>query len=490
VIAGLVALTDLGDDRRLLADRLDPALTSSLRLSAALLNEETGVRGYALGRDPGFLEPYRRGRREEEGALADLERELRGQDPQLQAVTEDARASAATWRREFAEPAIRSVRAGRRLSVRASAGQALFDHVRTRLDRLDHTLQVRRDRARVQLDQAAKRVTVIFVVFGGLLLVTVLMAAGVLRTVVVAPLGRLAERVRAVARGDFARKVEGDGAWEVVTLAGDVDAMRTRIVTELDTLAATRDDLERSNAELEQFAYVASHDLQEPLRKVASFTQMLARRYEGKLDERADQYIGFAVDGAKRMQELINDLLAFSRVGRLSTEAAAEVDTADLVARAETTLAARLEESGGRVVVEGELPVVRGEAGLLALVFVNLIGNGLKFRGPEPPLVRVSAHRDGDFWRFTVADNGIGIEAEYADRIFIIFQRLHPRTSYEGTGIGLAMCRKVIEYHGGRIWLDTAAGGGAVFHFTLPVAAPAAPGGATPETHPEEASTP
>jgi light-regulated signal transduction histidine kinase (bacteriophytochrome) len=217
---------------------------------------------------------------------------------------------------------------------------------------------------------------------------------------------------------------------------------------------------------------------------------MLARRYEGKLDERADQYIGFAVDGAKRMQELINDLLAFSRVGRLSTEAAAEVDTADLVARAETTLAARLEESGGRVVVEGELPVVRAEAGLLALVFVNLIGNGLKFRGPEPPLVRVSAHRDGDFWRFTVADNGIGIEAEYADRIFIIFQRLHPRASYEGTGIGLAMCRKVIEYHGGRIWLDTAAGGGAVFHFTLPVAAQAAPGGATPETHPEEASTP
>jgi light-regulated signal transduction histidine kinase (bacteriophytochrome) len=297
--------------------------------------------------------------------------------------------------------------------------------------------------------------------------------------------------VRRVAGGDFRQRVEADGAREVVELGEDVEAMRRRIVAELEALGATRDDLERSNAELEQFAYVASHDLQEPLRKVASFTQMLARRYEGQLDDKADQYIGFAVDGAKRMQDLINDLLAFSRVGRI-TEEPAEVDTRLLVERARAALAARLEDTDGTIVVEGELPVVLGEASLLALVFQNLIGNALKFRSDEPPIVRVRADRDGDFWQFTVADNGIGIEPEYADRIFIIFQRLHPRTSYEGTGIGLAMCRKVVEYHGGRIWLDTTTHEGSTFHFTLPVMAPTVPSGdaLTPETHPEEASAP
>jgi light-regulated signal transduction histidine kinase (bacteriophytochrome) len=359
--------------------------------------------------------------------------------------------------------------------------------VRATTAALDDALQIRRDAARSDLDAAAKRVTIIFVLFGLVLLATVLAAAGVLRRVVVSPLGRLAERVRAVAGGDFRRPVEADGAREVVMLGADVEAMRRRILKELEALEAARDDLERSNAELEQFAYVASHDLQEPLRKVASFTQMLARRYEGKLDERADQYIAFAVDGAKRMQDLINDLLAFSRVGRIS-EPLTEVDTALLVARAESTLAARIEETDGAVIVEGDLPVVLGEASLLVLVFQNLIGNALKFRGAEPPIVRVHADRDGDVWEFTVADNGIGIDAEYADRIFVIFQRLHPRTSYDGTGIGLAMCRKIVEYHGGRIWLDTRIREGATFHFTLPVIARAvAPGGPAPETHQQEA---
>jgi light-regulated signal transduction histidine kinase (bacteriophytochrome) len=186
------------------------------------------------------------------------------------------------------------------------------------------------------------------------------------------------------------------------------------------------------------------------------------------------------------MQDLINDLLAFSRVGRI-TEEPSEVDTAQLVARAQAALSARIEESGGAVIVEGELPVVRGEASLLALVFQNLVGNALKFRGEEPPVVRVRAERDGGFWEFAVADNGIGIDPEYADRIFVIFQRLHPRTTYEGTGIGLAMCRKIIEYHGGRMWLDTSAHDGSTFRFTLPVMAPAL---TSDDSHPQEASTP
>jgi light-regulated signal transduction histidine kinase (bacteriophytochrome) len=270
----------------------------------------------------------------------------------------------------------------------------------------------------------------------------------------------LAARVRVVAGGDFDRPVSGSGAAEVVALGSDVEAMRARIVAE-------RDDLERSNQELEQFAYVASHDLQEPLRKVASFTQLLGQRYSGRLDERADQYIGFAVDGARRMQTLIDDLLAFSRVGRVA-QPLGDVDCDELLERVRSDLAAAIEETGARIEA-GPLPTVRGDAGLLRLVLQNLIGNAIKFRGAATPHVRVEAEREDGEWRFSVADNGIGIDPEYADRIFVIFQRLHPRASYAGTGIGLAMCRKIVEYHGGRMWLDTeTARSGAAFCFTLP----------------------
>jgi light-regulated signal transduction histidine kinase (bacteriophytochrome) len=236
-------------------------------------------------------------------------------------------------------------------------------------------------------------------------------------------------------------------------------------------LQAAEVDLRRSNTELEQFAYVASHDLQEPLRKVASFCQLLQQRYGGQLDARADQYIGFAVDGARRMQDLINDLLAFSRVGRME-QPHTEVDCNVLMVRVQSDLERALEESGGQIEV-GELPTVRGDASLLRLVFQNLCANSIKFRGSERPVVHISAERDGDCWRFACSDNGIGIEAEYAERIFVIFQRLHARAQYEGTGIGLAMCRKIVEYHCGRMWLDVSerAEPGSTFYFTLPARA-------------------
>jgi light-regulated signal transduction histidine kinase (bacteriophytochrome) len=231
-------------------------------------------------------------------------------------------------------------------------------------------------------------------------------------------------------------------------------------------------DLKRSNAELEQFAYVASHDLQEPLRKVASFCQLLQQRYGGQLDERADQYIGFAVDGARRMQDLINDLLSFSRVGRLETPFT-EIDCALLVTAVQADLSRVIDESGAEIST-GTLPVVRGDTGLLRVVFQNLLANAIKFRGEASPVVHLGAERDDGFWRFRCSDNGIGIAPEYEDRIFILFQRLHPRTQYEGTGIGLAMCRKIVEHHGGRMWLDTEPGndGGSTFYFTLPAQQP------------------
>jgi light-regulated signal transduction histidine kinase (bacteriophytochrome) len=202
---------------------------------------------------------------------------------------------------------------------------------------------------------------------------------------------------------------------------------------------------------------------------VASFCQLLEQRYGGQLDERADQYIGFAVDGARRMQDLINDLLAFSRVGRLERPHT-RVDCNALVARVREDLAGSLEQAGAEVRAH-DLPTVDGDATLLQLVFQNLIGNAVKFRGEAAPVVTIDAARDGEMWRFRCADNGIGIDPEYAERIFVIFQRLHPRSAYEGTGIGLAMCRKIVEYHGGRMWLETdggPAGPGAAFCFTLP----------------------
>ncbi|MFL6130199.1 MAG: sensor histidine kinase [Mycobacteriales bacterium] len=350
----------------------------------------------------------------------------------------------------------------------------------------------------------AYRIAVLIAV--GLVALLVVLAVGV-RRVVTRPISALAGEVRRVVDGDFEVAVVGTGPREVVELAGDVDRMRRRILAELAALRAATErldsqaqDLERSNTELEQFAYVASHDLQEPLRKVASFTQLLERRYHGQLDARADQYIAFAVDGAKRMQILINDLLAFSRVGRLLHEHV-EVEADDLVAQALSNLSMAVEETGTEVTVD-ELPRVSGDVSLLTGVFQNLISNAVKFRGATRPRVHVGVRDAGDRWEFSVADNGIGIPPEYADRIFVIFQRLHPKDAYPGTGIGLAMCRKIVEYHGGRIWLDTDTGAGATFRFTLPKIAPlltvrpeivlpevAAPSGEVPAAVAEEPET-
>jgi len=235
---------------------------------------------------------------------------------------------------------------------------------------------------------------------------------------------------------------------------------------DLSELQARAADLQRSNTELEQFAYLASHDLQEPLRKVASFCQLLQRRYAGKLDARADQYIEFAVDGALRMQALINDLLAFSRVAQTTAQPSLVSSDAAL-ARARENLAEDLEKSGATIEA-GHLPLVMAELPLLTAVFQNLISNALKFSGSAPPRIVVSARPDSGFQRFSFTDYGIGIAPQEAERVFVLFQRLNERSAYPGTGVGLAMCRKIIEYFGGRIWLETTAAESTRFCFTLP----------------------
>ena len=214
-------------------------------------------------------------------------------------------------------------------------------------------------------------------------------------------------------------------------------------------------ELVRSNRDLEQFAYVASHDLQEPLRKVASFCQLLQRRYQGQLDERADQYIAFAVNGAQRMQRLINDLLAFSRIGRRHHRLHRR-RPGPAGRRRRWPSSTRATTATGAEVTWSDLPVVRGEEPLLATLFTNLIGNAVKFRRPDVPArVHLSARPRRRPWEISCVDNGIGIEREFADKVFVIFQRLHPRDAYPGTGIGLAIAKKIVEYHGGEIWIDT-----------------------------------
>ena len=227
-----------------------------------------------------------------------------------------------------------------------------------------------------------------------------------------------------------------------------------------------QEELARSNRDLEQFAYVASHDLQEPLRMVATYTQLLAERYRGKLDENADKYIHYAVDGALRMQTLVQDLLAFSRVGRQGTER----KLTDCNAVLETVLKnlqTAIQESGARVEHEC-LPSVVADASQLLQVFQNLIGNAIKFRSSNPPMIRITAEAKHRTWTFSVADNGIGIAPEHAGLIFVIFKRLHTHEEYPGSGIGLAICKKIIEQHDGSIWVEGQPGRGSTFKFTLP----------------------
>jgi PAS domain S-box-containing protein len=227
------------------------------------------------------------------------------------------------------------------------------------------------------------------------------------------------------------------------------------------------EDLVRSNAELEQFAYVASHDLQEPLRAVASYAQLLERRYAGKLDEEADKFIARITGAVARMQRLIRDLFSYSRVGR-SGDTTSLVDGNALLQDVVDDLAAAVAESGAEI-SWGKLPTVRVDQRQMRQLFQNLIGNALKFRGDAPPKVHVSAERNGINWIYTVRDNGIGIEPQYFDRIFVIFQRLHSRRAYEGTGLGLALCKKIVEGHGGKIWVESEVGKGAAFRFQLPI---------------------
>jgi signal transduction histidine kinase len=475
VATGVVAKSHLDNERQRIETTIDPAALTAQQLYSALLNQETGVRGYALSAQQDFLTPYNTGLADEKAAVAQLDKLL----PQLPkaSATElsQALAQAHDWRTRYAQPTIKQIQGSGKpvVSPDILAGKTEFDALRAKLAVFESSVSGTRQNALSALDRASGELDAGLVGIAIVLAVVIALLAVVLRAAAIRPVHVLAAEARRVADGDFGHEVAQTGPREIRGLASDVNSMRLRILQELsavqeanESLAEHAAELQRSNAELEQFAYVASHDLQEPLRKVTSFCQLLQRRYGGQLDERADQYIEFAVDGAKRMQVLINDLLAFSRVGRTGSDLS-RVDGDAALARAKANLATQIEQTGA-VIDAGPLPAVRAHLTLLSVVFQNLLGNALKFRGDQPPRISVTARRDGDVWSFSVSDNGIGIEPQYADRIFVIFQRLHDKAAYPGTGIGLAMCRKIIEYFGGRIWLDTEAADGTTFRFTLP----------------------
>ncbi|MEU1090670.1 CHASE3 domain-containing protein [Streptomyces sp. NPDC005576] len=489
LVIGAVVLNDMSARTTDLVDRVQPARSASFQLQNALLNQETGVRGFVLTGDDSFLEPYRQGQRDEKKRLSQV-RGLTGSEQPYAGDLDRIAVAAEEWRTTQAEPLIAAVRASGptgEASAPLLRSKAEFDALRDLYGAQQTHLDQARDRVREQLDDArATRDRVLLALIAGFL-ASVIALSLLFHRVVGRPLNRLRAASDEVRSGAYEGKIDVRGPSDVRSVATAVESMRSRLVDELaesrnrETLLAEQtEELRRSNAELEQFAYVASHDLQEPLRKVASFCQLLEKRYGNELDARGKQYIDFAVDGAKRMQVLINDLLTFSRVGRVH-ESWQQVDMERGLDRALANLTLAIEDAGAEIVREEALPEILGDSTTLAMVWQNLIGNAVKFRREDVPCrITVGCLREDEVWHFTVADNGIGIAPEFADKVFVIFQRLHARDAYDGTGIGLSLCRKIIEFHGGRIWLDPEPGEGTLIHFTLPVS-PDAPTHTTAE---------
>ena len=410
-------------------DQVTPALLATQVLSRAYSDQSAALRGFvASGQEP-LLAPYTAAQRQEQTALARLAR-LLGDRPILRARLADVRSRGDAWHARAAEPLIAQVRdrgPGSVTQRQLGDSEALRRQVRAALTDLQRPLdrEVRASGRHLREDVNQLWVVLAAVLLGILLVgVTAWLA---LRWWVINPLRDLGSEVDRVEAGDLDRRVTvGSAPAEIAVLAEQIERMRLRILQEYAlaerareealeaqaTIEAQAEDLRRSNAELEQFAYVASHDLQEPLRKVASFCQLLERRYKGELDERGEQYIEFAVDGAKRMQRLINDLLAFSRVGRTASDLE-EVDLGDVLAQARRQLAGLLEENDAEL-THDPLPVVSGDASLLVQLLQNLIGNGVKFRGELPPRVHLSVRSaDDGMVEIACSDNGIGIDPQY-----------------------------------------------------------------------------
>jgi signal transduction histidine kinase len=418
-------------------EKLDAVLTN-------MLDIETGARGYVLAGEGSYLEPYNNALDHLRQNVKDV-RELTVDNPVQQRALDRLEPMISEGLGAVRHPIEIRTKEGLAAgaeSVRAGPGKKFMDQIRGQL------VEMKQEENRLlksRTEEAAKssRNTRTAIAIGEVLAVGFLCLAGII-----------------VGQEMGQRKRAED---EVRTLNLDLEQRVADRTAELNERAK---DLARSNSELQQFAYVASHDLQEPLRMVASFTQLLAKRYKDKLDDDARDFINYAVDGATRMQTLISDLLNYSRIGTQG-KPLLPTDGEALFSRVLESLKFAIEESGA-VVSHDTLPTVMADPQQLGQLFQNLLTNAIKFRGENSPHVWISTERNGSDWKISVRDNGIGISQEHAERIFVIFQRLHTKTEYPGTGIGLAICKKIVERHGGRIWIEPSPGGGTTFCFTIP----------------------
>ncbi|SDS63206.1 HAMP domain-containing protein [Paraoerskovia marina] len=473
------ALAEVVERQDLVTEGYYDALHEAENLNLALVDTEVAVRSFERTGNTVSLETLENGvlaggaPDPESGAIAALAED----EPAIEAAWARAAAAVDVWFVGYVEPAVASEQAGMPVDT---VSDGLYRDARTATDELIEVLESERAANLAVLDRWTATL------FGAVVLLAlcaILVSAWLWSMVerrVTRPVADLAAQVRHAATDSPETPIQMEGSGEVVGLARDVELMRRTLVSRTAEVEVSHAEvaashtlleqqaaaLERSNRDLEQFAYVASHDLQEPLRKVASFTQLLKKRYGGQLDERADQYIDFAVDGAKRMQRLIQDLLGFSRVGRTPAPRT-DVDLAHLLDQVTSEMSERIEESGATVSADA-LPTVRGQEVLLRQLLVNVVGNAIKFRDPDrAPEITLAAQDLGSAWEITCTDNGIGIDPQYADRVFVIFQRLHAKEVYEGTGIGLAMCKRIVEFHGGDISVEPAGTGGTTVRWTL-----------------------
>ena len=450
-------------------------LFESEALLQSLLNMETGVRGFLVTGEDQFLDPYDQGRANFETHM-NKTRVLMASVPEQIVRLDELERLQQKWNTTMLQPAIERRRGAQNLqealataSARAGERKAVMDEMRGVILRIEKQEDVLLAARAAQVQR--RRATFETILWGGGLFSILLTGALALFA------ARTAQQVAQAQSNLESSNVELRRA------KADTDAENERRRAAEEKLEGAVQDLQRSNAELEQFAYVASHDLQEPLRAVAGCVQVLQKRYGGKLDARADQFIEHAVDGAQRMQNLINDLLAYSRVGTHGKEFApvSMEKTADYALR---NLSERIRETGVEVTRDA-LPDVWGDAGQIELVLQNLVSNALKFRGETDPQVHLgyelrrvqsapdatgkSVMSEAPQHVFSVRDNGLGIEPQYFERIFVMFQRLHTRTEFPGTGIGLAICKKIVERHGGVIGVQSVPSEGATFWFSLPV---------------------
>ncbi len=470
VMLGIAALTLLRlHEAAAVADHLSredaPALQLIDDLRVQILNEQVALTRFEAsantvprGRED-LLQPYFRAHDDIFGdlaALAQLERDPGSADlrPALTQLRKDIQVVEADATEEVA-----LIRSGGPAQPDSNADLGRVDAVRAMAAGIGDEIGLHIRIAAADAQKSASDSTR-FVIVASFIGLAVALAVAIAVTLgISSPLRRLRTSADRIAAGEMVEPGFTHRRDEI----GSLSRAMTKMVRSLNQQA---DELKRSNGDLEQFAYVASHDLQEPLRMVSGFTGLLKRRYSGKLDADADEYIEFAVSGANRMQALINDLLSYSRVGREEVAAKA-VDTQVALDQALANLQTAIQERSAMVSC-GQLPTVWANQGMLVRLFQNLIGNALKFCKAERPIVRIQAEPRGGDWVFSVADNGIGIDPQYKDRIFMIFQRLHNQNEYPGTGIGLAVCKRIVERNGGRIWLESEPGKGTTFFFTLP----------------------